>query len=61
MQDLRNEKPINQKGLEREKPMRSNLKANQKGQINLRQPESDHLYNWDKKSNHSNACHNLKN
>ena len=40
--------------------MQSNLKAKWKAQIDPMQPESHHVYNCDKKSNHSNACRDLK-
>ena len=39
--------------------MQSKLKAEWKAQIDPMQPESHHVYNWDKKGNHSNACRDL--
>ena len=41
-----------QKGLKRERPTQSKLKAKQKTQIDPMRPKSYHVYNWDKKCNH---------
>ena len=40
--------------------MQSKLKAKWKAQIDPMQSKSHHVYNCDKKSNHSNACRDLK-
>ena len=49
-----------QKDLKEQKPTQSKLKAEWKAQIEPMQPELHHLYNCDKKGNHSNACRDLK-
>ena len=49
-----------QEGLKKQRPTRSNLKAKWKAQIDPMRPESYHVYNCDKKGNHSNACRELK-
>ena len=48
-----------QKGLKRERPTQSKLKAKWEAQINSMQPESHYVYKPNKKGNHSNACRDL--
>ena len=49
-----------QEGSKEQRPTQSKLKAKWKAQIDSMQPESHHVYNCDKKDNHSNAFRELK-